>query len=44
MLASRALYKQQLGQYLLPWEQQSTLAESWRSGRGQYGQQGQSAT
>ena len=37
-------YKQQLAQYLLPWEQQSTLAKLGGEAVGMYGQQSQSAS
>ena len=40
---SQALYRQQLAQHLLPWEQASTLATGGQATR-LYGQQGQSAT
>ncbi len=36
----QALYKQQLGQHLLPWEQQSTLASLGAQVTGQLGSQG----
>ena len=39
----QALYRQQLAQYLLPFEQQSTLANLGGQAVGMYGSQGQSA-
>lgn len=39
----QALYRQQLAQHLLPWEQQSTLATLGGQAVGMYGTQGQSA-
>ena len=40
----QALYRQQLAQHLLPWEQQSTLANLGGQAVGMYGQHGQNAT
>ena len=45
MTARKPLYRQQLAQYLLPWEQQSTLANLGGQATGIYGSQGgQAAT
>ena len=40
----QALYRQQLGQHLLPWEQASTLANLGGQATGMYGTQGGAAT
>ena len=40
---AQALYKQRLGAHLLPWEQQSTLANLGGQAVGMFGTQGQSA-